>query len=360
MSTAERAQGIAAATETCDCTPTLTYGSLLGLVEAELGHRHILDSPQVHGDIRSLAIAPRSILHIIAGNTPAAAIQSIIRGLLLGSRNLVKLPSTSLPDFIRLVDSLPEDLGKLVELNPWLPDEWLRQCNALIVFGDDETIQSFRQRTRDDQVFIAHGHRLSLGIVFADDDHSAAERAARDVSLFDQQGCLSPHNIYVQTNDPAAAAAFAKQLAGEMDRFNQHTPRRILSPGENAQITNLRGSYDFRQATDPSVKLWTSSNSTDWTVVYEEDPLFATSPLNRVVFVKPLADPSQLPNALLPVRPYLSSIGIHPFNDNNANLVSQLGASRICRLGETQNPSLFWHQDGQAQLSPLVRWIDFD
>jgi hypothetical protein len=360
MNTAERAQAIAAATETCEGTPTLTCDSLQDLVEAELGHRHILDSPQPHGDIKSQALAPQSILHIIAGNTPAAAIQSIIRGLLLGSHNLVKMPTAGLPELNQLVDTLPQHLRKLVELSSQLPDDWLRQSNALIVFGNDETIQTFRHQTRDDQIFIAHGHRVSLGIVFDDDDHSAAERAAKDISLFDQQGCLSPHNIYVHTSDPATAAAFADQLAGEMDRFNQHSPRRTLSPGENAQITNLRGSYDFRQATDPSVKLWTSRDSTAWTVIYEEDPQFATSPLNRVVFVKPLADPNQLPDALLLVRPFLSSIAIHPFSDNHASLVSQLGASRICRLGEAQNPSLFWHQDGLAQLSPLVSWIDFD
>ncbi len=360
MNTVERARAIAAATESCDSCPTIGCDSLLRLVEAELGHHLILDAPQSHGDIRSQAIAPQSILHIVAGNTSAAAIQSIVRGLLLGSHNFVKLPSPGLPELGHLVDALPEKLRGTVELSTQLPEQWLRQCNALIVFGNDETIQTFRRQTRDDQIFIGHGHRVSLGIVFDGHDHTAAERAARDVSLCDQQGCLSPHDIYVRTDDPETALAFAGQLAREMERFDQHTPRRELSAGENAQIANLRSSYDFRQANDPTVKLWTSPGSTAWTVIYEEEPQFASSPLNRVVFVKPLANLGHLPNALLPVRPFLSSIGIHPFNDDNANLVRHLGASRICPLGKAQQPSLFWHQDGQAQLSPLVRWIDYD
>ncbi|NIP95624.1 MAG: acyl-CoA reductase, partial [Akkermansiaceae bacterium] len=36
----------------------------------------------------------------------------------------------------------------------------------------------------------------------------------------------------------------------------------------------------------------------------------------------------------------------------------ELGATRFCALGETQNPSLFWHHDGLPPLASLVTWID--
>ncbi len=359
MTTAERVAGITAAIKTSAYADDITRDDLLGLVTAELGHPEILDSPQTYGDLKCLAIAPESILHIIAGNTFMAAIQSIIRGLLLGSHNFVKLPSIELPELIHFIEALPHDLKNLVEFGSDLPDEWIRSCNALIVFGNDDTIRTFRQRTRIDQIFIAYGHRISFGIVFEDDDKSAAKLAARDISLFDQQGCLSPHGLYVQTGDKSSALDFADQLAVELAQFNQHTPRRKLSTEENAQITSLRDSYNFRQSNDPSVKLWSSPNSTDWTVIYEEDPLFAVSPLNRVVFVKPLPDLELLPKSLFLVHSHLSSIAIHPFNQKHLTGLRKLGASRICRLGDAQKPSLFWHQDGSLQLSPLVHWIDF-
>ncbi len=359
MTTADRAAGLADTLRDSACTESSSSAILLDLVEAELGHPGILDSPQLHGDLKSQAIAPESILHIIAGNTPMAGIQSLTRGLLLGSHNFIKLPSCELPELTDFVDALPADLKKLVEMSSELPDEWLRSSKAIIVFGSDATIQHFSQCVRADQTLVAHGHRISFGIIFEDEDQSAAKRAARDASLFDQQGCLSPHVFYVAAGKNIDPPGFAAELAREMDLFNQHSPRRALSPEENAPITALRDSYKFRQSNDPGVKLWASSNSTDWTVIYEEDPLFAVSPLNRVVFVKPLPEIKQIPQQLFLVKSHLSSIAIHPFSQKHVGHVRHLGASRICPLGKAQQPSLFWHQDGRAQLSPLVTWIDF-
>lgn len=359
MSTADRAAGLADAIRDSGYSSSISCDQLLDLVTAELGHAQILDSPQTHGDLHCLAKAPESILHIIAGNTAQAGIQSLIRGLLIGSHNRIKLPSSGLPELLSFVEALPPGLSQLVEMNSELPDEWLRRSQAVIVFGNDETIQHFRNSTRSDQIFIAHGHRISFGIIFADEEQSAAKRAARDASLFDQQGCLSPHTFYVANNDDIDPLKFAAELANEMHHFNQHTPRRPLCAEENAQITSLRDSYDFRQVNDASVKLWTSNKSTDWTVIYEEDPMFAVSPLNRVIFVKPLPKIEALPKQLFLVKPHLSTLSIHPFQQDYIDQVQNWGASRICPLGKAQQPSLFWHQDGLPQLSPLIKWIDF-
>ncbi len=359
MITADRAASLAAAISASGYCSSITCDQLLGLVTAELGHAQILDCPQTHGDLHCLAKAPESILHIIAGNTAQAGIQSLIRGLLIGSHNRVKLPSNGLPELLRFVESLPPDLSQLVEMRTELPDEWLRRSQAITVFGSDETIQHFRHNARHDQIFIAHGHRISFGIIFADEDQSAAKRAARDVSLFDQQGCLSPHTFYVATDEHINPLKFADELANEMDRFNQRSPRRPLGAEENAQITSLRDSYDFRQANDPRVKLWISKESTDWTVIYEEDPLFAVSPLNRVIFVKPLPETDQVSKQLFLVKTHISALSIHPFLIDYFDQVQDLGASRICPLGKAQQPSIFWHQDGLPQLSPLIKWIDF-
>ncbi len=40
--------------------------------------------------------------------------------------------------------------------------------------------------------------------------------------------------------------------------------------------------------------------------------------------------------------------------------LSELGVNRICRLGELQKPSLFWHHDGKHSLLPLVFWTDLE
>lgn len=327
-------------------------GDLLELVRLELGHPEILDGFQPYGDLRARALAPRTILHIVSGNTPEAGRQSLVRGLLLGARNLLKLPSAGLPALEAFVANLAAPLRALVETSNSLPDDWLARANAVIVFGSDETVADLRRRVSAGQIFIPHGHKLSFAVVFDDPAGDAAELAARDVSLHDQKGCLSPHDVYVAGD----ARAFAGRLAAAMDAFNAHTPRGPVTTSEAAEIFHLRSAYRFRAASDPTVGLWECQGGTDWTIVYEEEAQFAPSCLNRFVFVKPL--PGDLGAALRLVRPFLSAIALHPFDDAHLAVLAGLGAPRLCPLGHAQSPSLYWHQDGLASLAPLVRWID--
>ncbi len=357
-STALRAAALAAAAEKFPLLGEMRAEDLLAGIALELGHAEILDGFRPYGGHLARAIAPRTILHIVSGNTPHAALQSLIRGLLLGSHNRVKLPSAGLPEVAAFVAELSEELAGRVELSPSLPDDWLRRAEAVVVFGDDETIAHFRARVPGTVPFQAHGHRVSLGVVFADPGCTSVGAAARDVSLYDQRGCLSPHDIYVAESPGLQARTYAARMAEAMAAFQEHTPRQPLGLGEHAAIADLRASYAFRSANDPRVQLWASAGSTDWTVIYEEEPWFATSPLNRVVFVKPL--PRDLGAALGPVSAWLGAIGIWPATAENAAHVVSLGAARICPLGRMQFPPATWHAEGLPNLASLVRWIDFE
>ncbi len=356
-STHDRAGALAGAAARFPILGKMRAADLLELVRLELGHEEILDGFRPYGSHLSKAIPPLTILHVVSGNTPHAALQSLMRGLLLGAHNRLKLPAGGLPEVDAFCSSLPETLAKLVESSTALPEAWLREAEAVIVFGSDETIAHFRGRVPAGIPFQAHGHRVSLGMVFDDPDLASVEAAAGDVSLHDQQGCLSPHNLYVRESGDGFARTYAARLADAMERFNRHTPRRALGMGESAAIADLRASYTFRSANDVRTQIWQSEGSTDWTVIYEEDPWFATSPLNRVVFVKPL--PADF-SGLEPVRPWLGAIGIWPATVENAARVSGLGASRICALGRMQYPPVTWHAEGIPNLGSLVRWVDFE
>lgn len=358
MRTAERAARIAEAAAAFPFLGEVSTEALLGLVAAELGHAEILEGFQAAGRIRSKAVAPRSILHVISGNTPHAGLQSLLRGLLLGAHNRCKIPSAGLPEIDAFREKLAAPLAAAVEISAGLPDEWLRDADAVIVFGSDETIHALRARVRPHQKFVAHGHKISFGILYEKPDAAVAGCAARDASLFDQQGCLSPHLYYVAGEGSGNAREFAAALASEMEAFEAHTPRRALSPGEANAIRQLRSSYEFRTANDDRVALWRSGEGTAWTVIFEDDPQFAVSPLNRFVFVKPL--PASPGPHLRLVRPHLGSIAVWPWRDPYPETAAALGASRICEIGRAQEPSLFWHQDGIENLASLVTWIDLD
>jgi hypothetical protein len=358
-STAARAEALATAAAGFPLLGEVSAADLLGLVALELGHAEILDGFRPYGGHLARAIAPDSILHIVSGNTPHAALQSLLRGLLLGSHNRVKLPGAGLPEVADFLAMLPQELAARVELAAELPADWLRDSDAVVVFGSDETIAHFRAKVPAGVPFQAHGHRVSLAVVFDDAECASAALAAKDVSLYDQQGCLSPHDIYFDESCGLSARSYAARLAEAMDAFNRITPRRPLGIGGNAAIADLRASYAFRSASDPRVQLWASAGGTDWTVIYEEDPWFATSPLDRVVFVKPLPA-GGLAAPLAPVASWLGAIGIWPATEANAERIASLGAARICPLGRMQFPPLTWHAEGLTNLGPLVRWVDFE
>lgn len=329
-----------------------TAAGLLALVEAELGHVEILDDFRMRAGGLARAVAPKTILHIVSGNTPAAALQSLMRGILLGSHNLCKLPSGGLREAIAFRDELPRELASMIEFSQELPPEWLEDADAVIVFGRDETIEHFRAKIRPNQTFMAYGHKLSFGVVFEDPAHESVAGAARDVSVFDQQGCLSPHVFFVADNP----LAYAAELAQAMERHQQREPRGPLSLSEANAIRGLREELAFRAANDEPVAVFQSSGSTAWTVAFYANPGFPRTPLNRFIFIKPM--PADLRTAVAGLAPHLSTIGIWPPTLDNARRVSGLGATRICAVGRMQQPPLTWHQDGQPVLAPLVRWID--
>jgi hypothetical protein len=355
MTTREIAQHLASAAAKFPFLGIDSAQQLLDVVRWELGHEDVLDDFQPYARHRAMAVGPSPILHIISGNTPHAGLQSLIRGLLLKAHNFCKIPSGGLPELAQFRDMLPARLGSRADISAELPDEWLARAEAVIVFGGDETIAHFQKLARPGQRFIAHGHKVSLGIVFDDPAFESVANAARDASLFDQQGCLSPHVFYIA--EPCARE-YAARLAGEMEAFNRKNPRAKIPAQDSAAIQNLRDDCEFRAANGGGMEVWKSGVGTDWTVVFDTNPKFTTSCLNRVIFVKPL--PQDIAATIGEARAHLSTIAIHPTTRENARKAAELGATRVCPVGQMQNPHFTWHQDGGQNLAPLVRWIDFE
>ena len=316
---------------------------------------------------------PHRVTHILSGNVPAPGIASICRGLLLHAVNLVKSSQRD-PVFPALfVESLREvdsDLAECVTVLHWprsetnLTQAALASADAVIVYGDDESIARLRALTPPRARFFGYGHKISFGIVgeaaLAFHQSSTGGRGSRraegslnpangsaeaspsnpgdlptlaawDASVYDQQGCMSPHVFFVADG----AREFAAALAEAMENYQQQIPRGTLSIEEAAQATAVRQAYEFRSANDPRGKIWTGAPPCPWTVIYDEDPLFTPSCLNRTIFVKPI---STL-NSMQAWAGKISTVGIAPWNDPSRNSVSQW-AERVCPIGQMQRPPM--------------------
>ena len=347
MDTNARAKALSTATG-------ISHSNLIGILNKELGDPKALDEFVKYGDIFAKANPISPILHIVSGNTPEAAIQSVTRGLLVGAKNLVKLPRNGIKEFHDFLDKLPSEMLNLVETSSEreTSNEWIDLAQVIIIFGSDETVIDIASRTSPLQTIISHNHKVSFAVVDKDDQKEAADLAARDINKYDQMGCLSPHCIYV--NPKEQPRSFAARLAKSLDKLNKNKPPKDRDIATDAQIDHLRRSYEFRGSNDTSVQIWKSNNNTNWTVVYEDEPQFAQSPLGQFVFVKPM--PENLIEALSIILGSISTIAIYPFSLEMAKSLAHIGATRYCPLGSSQNPSIYWHHDGCQSLAPLVSW----
>jgi hypothetical protein len=321
-------------------------------IKLELGD--LLQSPDLHCyGANQCSVRPLSpILHIVSGNTPHAALQSLIRAVLVGAENWIKLPAEGLQQVEDFVRALPEQMRP--ELETQLRSGWLETAEAVVIFGSDQTIAEFACKILPSQRFITHGHKISFGLIRGNCDRDLAEKIARDVFAFDQLGCLSPQFLYISGN----SIEFAGELAQHFARYQLETIASFRPRAVAPSLHGFREEWKFRAATEAGVYLWESRKPLAWTIVHDPAPLPSENPLYGTIFVKPM--PADLQSALRLFRRHISTVGLCPLDGESVNLALGLGAQRICGLGRMQNPSISWHHDGQPTLANLVRYIDIE
>jgi hypothetical protein len=326
----------------------------------------------------AIANAPEFQVHICAGNIPNPTLTSVIFGLLTRSAQFVKCASGSsfLPRlFAHSIYDADPKLGACLEIAEWrggnlnLENALFAEADCVTATGSDETLDEIRKRLPLKTRFLGHGHRASFGFVasevlFGSRAKKIVAAAADDVVAWNQLGCLSPHVIYVLLGGEIAPDHFSQLLAEELEKREASEPRGEISAEESAAIASRRGIYEIRAAHSPeSTQHWCSKDSTAWTVVYEADARFQLSCLNRFVYVKPVADlKTTLENADA-VRGKISTVGIAAPEEKISELATQLarwGATRICPLGQMQNPPLTWRHDGRPTLGDLITWTDLE
>jgi hypothetical protein len=341
------------------------------LLRTELGDPRVLDgfrpAPRGHGKV--MAMGPRLAAHVFSGNVPGVAVTSIVRSLLVKAATLGKTavgePLLSAL-FARAVAEEDAALGACLAVTYWhggdekLERAALEHADAVVVYGGREAVAAIRARTPPAARFLAYGPKLSFGAVGRDWlTAETARAAALDASTFDQQGCVSPHVFYAEEGGEVSPREWAALLAGEMEAVERDLPRGRLSPGEASAIRQLRGEAEFAADTD----LHASAEGTAWTVVFDPDPAFEASCLNRVVRVKPVPDLGQVPGLVRDYGDVLQTVGVTASPGAAAELaeaLAHLGASRIAPLGQMAWPPPWWHHDGRPPLRALVRWCDWE
>jgi hypothetical protein len=346
------------------------------LLEAELGDPAALDG-FVHAGPgrRTHALGPALAFHVFAGNVPGVAVTSLVRSLLVKTPTLAKLASGEpvLPVlFADAVAAVDPDMGDAIALTYWpggtddAEARAMAQADVVVVYGGDEAEAAFRHRVRPGQRLVTHGPRFSVGLIDSASLEAGADGLAREVAravaVFDQQGCVSPHAVWIEDPGRGRVDAFADLVAQAMDAMETELPRGELDAAEASRIHQERGAAELRGHAGSGARVLTGQG-TRWTAVIDPEPGFRPSCLNRFLYLRPVDRLEDALDALAPHRRYLQSVALAVTDARRHDLshrLARLGATRITTFARLPWPPPAWHHDGAGPLRELVRWVDME
>ena len=319
------------------------------------------------------AFGPEICAHFWAGNIPGLPLWSLVSGLLVKSGTIGKVPSTEpmfATWFVKLLVEIEPELADCIAVVWWKGGDeeaetaLLSEADVAVAFGRNETLSEIQSRAPVTTRFLAYGHKVSFSLIGrealdAAKASSTAHLSAYDVVRYDQQGCYSPHVIFVEMGGAVGPRQFAQYLANEMAAFERKFPRRSLSISEASAIAAWRDAEEMVLGAEII-----SDMNGAWSVSYLQDTDgFRPSNLNRVIRVVAVDELASVPARAAPYKRLLQTVGIAVSPRRLLRLSKALGAAGVTRigaLGDMTAPEAGWHHDGRYNLGDLVRVVEID
>ncbi len=240
----------------------------------------------------------------------------------------------------------------------------LRDFDAVVGFGSDAGLARVRERTAAHAPFIAFGSKASVGYIgreALDDETQArllAADAARDLVLYETEGCLSLHALFVERGGAVAPTRFAELFATAIERAAVEFPPGERDARANARLASARNLAAFRAATG-SGGVFSDERASYLAVL---DPPASEPPafLPRALAIRTIAGPDEaaayLERHALPVE----AMAIAGSRDEIVNMGLRMGVHRFTTLGRLQRPPLANAHGGRPRVAEFVRWITRD
>ncbi|MGB8364196.1 MAG: acyl-CoA reductase [Rhizomicrobium sp.] len=315
---------------------------------------------------RVRAFPPR-LIHIIAGNSPGVAAQTIIRGSLVKGMHLLKLPSNELFSAPLILEAMGRaasghPLNRCFSAAYWRGgDERVERMlfrpqffDKLVAWGGESTVRSAVKYLGPGFELISFDPKTSISLIgreaFASEAvlEQVVEAAAADATLMNQQACTASRFQFMEGSEAEVDHYCARLQArlGVERRTASATPQPLPSALRD-EIGGLRdlpdcyrvfGGYDGKGL-----------------VIRSEEPV-DFYPDGKIVNVVRVAD---LADAVRRVTVATSTVGVYP-PERKAALSEQLagaGAQRVVTLGGAA-PEIGLPHDGFYPLQRFVRWVN--
>jgi len=345
----------------------ITAGALTAAIADELGSLEVLDGfAERSGRPAAWARGADAVTIVSSDTTIGVAIVPLVFALAAKCAVTVKDRTDALvAAFVETLGEERPELRAATDVRAWsggdddVEAQTLGDADVVVAFGGSDALRSIRERCAVDATFVPFGHRASAGYVgaaaLAADTSALAAGVARDALLYDGDGCLSLHLLFVERAPDGAHERFVDELALACAANAIEFPAGPRKPARTARVGAYAAAAAFRAANGTGRVLRAPEGT--WTIVTEPPP-DALPPFGGgvipVVFVDGIAGAAAyVERHALP----LQAVGA-PSSDDARTLATQLGAVRIATLGHMQDPPLAGHHGGRARIADFIRWID--
>lgn len=367
---------------TLDILPQiLEAGELRRRMELELFLPSALDACTPRAGYNGFVSAcPKGVvLHVGAGNVFLGIIDSLLLGLLTKNVNVVKTATGGSAFAVLFCEALAvADKGGALSSSIAVV-EWkggsrdveraaASGSDAVFVWGGEEAVAAYKELAPSSTHVTGFGPKMSMALVTGEyvsvfGMAAVAALAARDVCLWDQSACASPHTLYFVEPDKKRAeklvADFMALAPFAFEAMQRELPQAALTSDEQVEVTRARELAKV-DAGLGLARVESSFPRTHWTLIAEKDPAFKISSLNRVLYVKSVPSVEAVAGLITPFRGYMQSVGVGGFAADRQAIARALGHLRVARvteLGKMLSSETGSPHDGTFPMRELVNFV---
>jgi Acyl-CoA reductase (LuxC) len=323
--------------------------------------------PRPSGNPGRVRAFPPRLAHVIAGNTPAVAVTTIVRGALSKGVHLIKVPANDLFTAAAILRTMAQVDPAHPTVRSFSAVYWkggdtrtesaiLRPqfFDKMVVWGGDSAVRNALRYAGPGFEIVSFDPKVSISMVgreaYADDAtlDDAADRAATDITLFNQDACAASRYVYAE-GDIEQIDRFCERL---LDKLRLERP---LSSAVAAPLsTETRDDVEVLKTLEPIYRVW-GDYSGAGLVVRSDEPVdfYPTSKTVNVVVVPSLEEAIRHANVAT------QTVGVYPPQRAAAlrDGLASMGVQRIAGLGEVAMAVEGMPHDGFYPIRRVMRWV---
>jgi hypothetical protein len=328
--------------------------NLTKILTNSFGSTETLNEIKQTSKLKNFKILPRGlVVHWVAGNVPTLGFLSLILGLITKNKNIVRLPLFSkkiLEDLLnnfKNIDRTSREICKNIlilrydKIDVEISKKLSSISDARIIWGSDDTcknIKSFETKLGcEDLVF---SNRISFIIVdnktLKQNSTEFFNKICRDILVFDQKACASPHTIFLEKASKKEISKFCKKLSNFLRQNYRRYQFAKVTSQKKMEILNLRLDYSLKHS------VFSDHADINSTVLSDNKQNLGPCIQNGTIFVR------KLPSIKLIKNNFPKNIQTLGITKNSKNLkiyiseLQKIGLSRVRPIGQMTNFESIW------------------